>query len=122
MGGPEYSRVLTLSLTLRSVFVVAKVLSNTKLWNYQDSTPIYLYRINGSLERHPTKPTLPIHSNQFLNKTGVCFRPSLGLVASNWTWIGNGGEAENSARKGWRREGMNMKTHKQPPWAFGIDR
>jgi hypothetical protein len=55
--------------------------------------PFHLYRINGSIwcePTQPTEPTSPMHSSQSINEIEVCFRPSLGPVASIRTWIGNG--------------------------------
>ena len=87
------------------MFVLSNCFPRPNSQTHSNPLPLYLYRINVSMGRQPTKPTVPIECTQLLNKTGVCFRPSLGLVASIRTWIRNGLreriDVERYGEEGW---------------------
>lgn len=108
-GGPEENPLPPLNFSLCIVFVLPNCFPRSKSQAFRNSSSFHLYRINVSMRRQPTKPTLPIHCTQYLNKTMVCFRPSLGLDASNRIWIGNGDEGGNRDRMAWGREVWTWK-------------
>jgi len=91
--------------TFKSMFVLSDCFPRPNSQTHSNPLPLYLYRINVSMGRQLTKPTVPIECTQLLNKTGVCFRPSLGLVASIRKWIRNGVreriDLERYGEEGW---------------------